>query len=75
MIKSIVATAGALALGAAFGADVFYSNDFTTRTSGPVQSGRWLERRYKVDTRFASNSNLDGNASAVVFRCVFWSGS
>lgn len=42
--------------GVASAATVPYANDFSRRTSGPVQTGRWLECRY-VTGQFAANYN------------------
>ena len=42
--------------GAASATTVPYANDFSRRTSGPVQTGRWLECRY-VTGQFAANYN------------------
>ena len=56
---SVLASA-ACAAGMAFSATVPYANDFARRTSGPVQTGRWLEQRYQTGLFAANYMPLSG---------------
>ena len=46
--------------GAALSGAVPYANDFARRTSGPVQTGRWLEQHYQTGSFAANYMPLSG---------------
>ena len=50
---AVLASAACMA-GTTLFATVPYANDFARRTSGPVQTGRWLVQRYQTGS-FAAN--------------------